>query len=277
MIVQAAHEGTLLGKPCACETDPHWWEVMEEQITAELAPGHVLTYGGTTGPDTSMDHAVVHVWHVDWAPRVSTPSTYVEPSSVAAERKAAFDAYVHVPYVAPEPVPYDFAASLVRPEPRAWPENDPAPEHTTRDPFPDMPLPTALAALKKKAEAAGWEVRVGYSRAKRRAVKIGSYDLVETLGVWGEGHGWRFSAMYERKPEGAVSAQAWKWGSISLWADGKFPFSYASVTDLKEWLAVRGSVLPSWFAAIAAREKAKAEKQKAAAKTRPASSNREAS
>lgn len=277
-LVQATHGGDLLGKPCACEGDPHWWETMADEITAALAPGHVLTYGGTQGPDTAMDHQVVHVWHVDYvSPPKPEPVAYVEPDEVKEARWVAFESYVHVPYVRPPVVPFDFAAALQRPEPRAWPERDPEPEHTTRDPFPDdFPLPSALVSLVKKARSCGWEVRVGYSRAQRRAVRIGSYDLVETLGVWGMSHGWRFSAMYERKPNGAPSAQAWKWGSISLWADGKFPFSYASVTDLKQWLEARGSVLPSWFAAIAVRVKEKEAKQKAAAKTRPATS-REAS
>jgi hypothetical protein len=200
----------------------------------------------------------------------------VEPPEVAEARRAAFDAYVHVPFVRPEPVPYDFAASLVRPEPRAWPEHDPAPMRSNREPLPEgFIVPNAFAAVKKKAEACGFEVRYGLSQSMKRKVLIGSYDALDTLGMWGAGNGWRFSAMYERKPE--ANNPDWKWGSISLWAEGKFPFPYASVTDLKEWLAVRGSVVPGWFAAITAREKAKAAKQKAAAKNRPASSNGEAS
>lgn len=275
MIVQAAHEGELLGKPCACEADPHWWEVMEEQITEALAPGHVLTYGGTAGPDTAMDHAVVHIWHVDYVPRPFVPSTYVEPQHVADQRQAAFRDFDPSTIERPKPAPFDFVEAMGnRPVPRAWPEHDPAPMRSNREPLPEgFAIPKPVLDLRKKAQACGFEVRIGLSQSMKRKVLIGSYDALDTLGVWGMGNGWRFSAMYERKPE--ANNPAWKWGSVSLWRDGKFPFPYASVTDLKKWLEVRGSVLPSWFEEITVRERAKAAKQKAAAKARPSTTKEE--
>jgi hypothetical protein len=69
--------------------------------------------------------------------------------------------------------------------------------------------------------------------------------------------------MYER-PVGRVS---WTWVRVTIWRDANH-FTDASVTDLKEFLSVRGSVLPGWFAAIHEREQAKAAKAKARPATR---------
>jgi hypothetical protein len=54
----------------------------------------------------------------------------------------------------------------------------PPPEHTTDDPWPlDIAAPAGAARLRLKAEAAGWDARIGYSRAWRDSVGAGNYVL----------------------------------------------------------------------------------------------------
>src|SRR6185369_9355981 len=82
--------------------------------------------------------------------------------------------------------------SQAKPEAPTWPEHDPLPEVHSTDPRP-------VLAIVKPATAAGWLVRVGYSRGPARAVKVGTYKMVETFGVWYAPHpdtGWRFYGMF---------------------------------------------------------------------------------
>lgn len=158
--------------------------------------------------------------------------------------------------------------SQAKPEAPTWPEHDPLPEVHSTDPRPESAPadPRPVLAIVKAATAAGWLVRVGYSRGPARAVKVGTYKMVETFGVWSAPHpdtGWRFYGMYERT---VGAATGWKWDRIGIWKPGGTRFVEASVTDLKEFIAVRGSVLTSWFKAIHQRE----ERKKTQAKTRPA-------
>lgn len=164
-----------------------------------------------------------------------------------------------------------------RPEPPSWPEHDPVPEVLSIDPRPAdaPPEPRPVLAIVKAAETAGWLVRVGYSRGPARAVKVGEYKLVETFGVWAGAHpdtGWRFYAMYER-----TVGKTWAWQRIGIWKPGRLVapglgprFVDANVTDLKDFIAARGSVLPLWFKGIHARVQDQADKARAAARARPA-------
>lgn len=159
-----------------------------------------------------------------------------------------------------------------RPEPPAWPERDPVPHITTRDPRPaDAPRePSAVQSLARTADVAGWRVRVDYSRGPERAVRVGTYKLTETFGVWTTPHpdtGWRFSAIYAR----TVGRPTWSWTRIAIWRPGKLVgpglgarFTHATVTDLKAFVAARGSVNAAWFKAIEARaaDKTKREGQR---------------
>jgi ribosomal protein S27E len=89
--------------------------------------------------------------------------------------------------------------------------------------------------------------------------------MVETFGVWSARHpdtGWRLYAMYERT---IGAATGWKWARTGIWRPGQGArFVEASVTDLKDFITVRGSVLPSWFKAIHVREEQKKAKQRVA-------------
>lgn len=167
--------------------------------------------------------------------------------------------------------------TYARPEPPSWPERDPIPEVLSTDPRPaDAPAePKSVVDLVKRATDGGWLVRVGYSRGPARAVKVGVYKMVETFGVWAAPHpdsGWRFCAMHERS---IGAATGWTWDRIGIWKPTEHVrFVDASVTDLKEFLLVRGSVLPNWFKGIHARVQDQKTKAKAKAKARPATARR---
>lgn len=155
------------------------------------------------------------------------------------------------------------------PAPREWPDRDPVPEVTNLDPRPaDAPAdPRAVVALAALGTAHGWTTRVGYSRSHKRAQRIGEYVPVETFGVWADVHpdtGFRWCAMYERRR----GSGTWAWARVMVW-NGERSHSDLSVTDLKEFIGVRGSVTPGWFRAITRREHAKKLKAKTAAANRP--------
>lgn len=100
--------------------------------------------------------------------------------------------------------------------PSGWPASDPAPEVTSRDPRPEgAPAdPIAVKRLQRVAEAAGWPIRIGYSKAQVRTRSVGVYKTVETIGVWaGVRAGIRWCAMYQR----TVGARTgWTWTDITI-------------------------------------------------------------
>lgn len=155
-----------------------------------------------------------------------------------------------------------------RPAPPAWPAADPPPEILSTDPWPEgVPVPGPVRDLAARAELEGWAVRLGYSRGPERAVRVGTYKITEAIGVWAGPHPvtrWRFCAVY-----GHTVNRPWSWRSISIWRPGGNRFTEAMVTDLKEWLTVRGDVGKPWFKAITAREADKVDRARAAARARP--------
>lgn len=168
--------------------------------------------------------------------------------------------------------------TLGKPPAASWPEADPLPSVLSTDPLPlDAPAqPAAVRKLRAEALLAGFEVRVGYSRGQARMVKVGQFKTVEAFGVWGlrTETGWRFVAINSRSPD---LKAGWAWDSVAIWLPGQpvapglgSRFVEATVTDLREWLGVRGDAGPAWFEAIHARVQEQAERTKA----RPASSSR---
>jgi len=157
-----------------------------------------------------------------------------------------------------------------------WPDADPPPEVTTRDPRPEgVPeAPSAVIKLQRAAEAAGWAVLVGYSRGPERAVRVGTYKITEAYGVHAAVHpvnGWRFVAVHSH----TVGSGSWKW-RVSIRRPGQLigpglgaVFTHATITDLHEWLAVRGDVGAAWFKAVHARVEQQKKNQRAAARNRP--------
>jgi hypothetical protein len=164
-----------------------------------------------------------------------------------------------------------------------WPPQDPAPTVTTRDPRPaGVTEPASVVALVKLAEVNGWQCRVGYSRAARRGVKLGTFRDMEAFTVW-------FSLDGTHRPFGAyerfVDARECRRWSVGGW-DLETPaagtpgawawrcniagtrFIHVTVSQLKEFIKVRGSVLPSWFDQIIKEQAVKRAAEKAKARTR---------
>lgn len=156
--------------------------------------------------------------------------------------------------------------TAIRKEVKAeWPDVDPAPLHTSRDPWPEgFVTPLAVNKLAYALEEQFFTTRLTYARGFVRAVKIGEYREVQSVAVRFEGHGQRGYAIY-RTP---VARKAWTWDGIGISRSKGFPFHQASRTDLDAWIQVRGSVLPSWFDAITKRVSDQKERQKVSAKER---------
>lgn len=155
-----------------------------------------------------------------------------------------------------------------------WPEKDPAPLVLSTDPRPaDAPEERkAMVNVVNFARKNGWEVRVGYSLANVRAVKKGTYKLVHTFGLWGQGYGWRWCAMYAWSPD--LTAE-WGWDGTAIWrADGELVamglgtrFVDANVTDLRAFLSLNGGVGHAWLRGVHARVMEQKERQKVKAKS----------
>jgi hypothetical protein len=180
------------------------------------------------------------------------------------------DLYSREYYRQPCPCPAAKCQALA-PGREAWPAEDPLPTVLSTGPQPEgVPeVPRAVLGLQRAAEAAGWAIRVGYSEGQRRGVSVGTYKPVRAYGIHSDAaHGWRFNAVYDLEAKG--------WYTIAIWPVPFRPvapglgsrFTHASVTDLKEWITVRGSVLPAWFKGIHARVEEQRERQKAAARNR---------
>lgn len=153
--------------------------------------------------------------------------------------------------------------------PVGWPERDPMPEVCSTDPRPaDAPGdPSAVVKLLTALRAGGWTAEVAYSRGPERAVRVGTYKMTEHFGVWaaaGHPSGYRVMARYSR-----TVGREWAW-DIRIWLPGerKPRFRHALISDLHEFIGVRGSVNLAWFKGIHAREEDKAAKAKAAARNR---------
>lgn len=254
---------------CAC-ADPETWKAAQPRAVEGLAPGKTLTYGGTQGPDTSADHWIVHIWHVDYERKPFTPSTYVEPAHIKDQRDAAFRDFD--PDSVPKPVIVPFEASAVRkPEfPHSHEFNTVI--HSNLEPVPaDAPeQPASVKSLVKLLEANGWSVKVSYARAWRKGRNTGTYRRMESFGIYAYGSAnpivaiyWRFmdkvelyawfrdTMALELAEKASSEAGKWTWQDGRILRDSKR--HRVKVTDIKEFARVRGSVLPGWFAGIARR------------------------
>lgn len=94
----------------------------------------------------------------------------------------------------------------------------PEPEWTTRDGWPGGFVPPGGAErLRKLAEAAGWEVRVGYSRPFRPGVRTGEWVKAHYVGVWARKGGRSiYGRWWSRVTDGKLS---WSWdgGTVNGW------------------------------------------------------------
>jgi hypothetical protein len=166
----------------------------------------------------------------------------------------------------------------------------PEPEITSLDTWPAWDedwYPSGPRSLAKAARAAGWEARIGFSRGPIAGQAKESWETRDMIGVWLNGYGRRAVALWERNPEAEFSAKKldagnikpgeipsgmqWSTAGTSIITGKGMSWTYANLTDLKEWLALHGDVLPSWYAMIQAWVQAHEERDARKAKSSPAS------
>lgn len=155
----------------------------------------------------------------------------------------------------------------LRPAPEPEAQEYPAPEHTSRDPWPaDFPIPGPVLQLRKQAEVHGWAVRVAYSRGwlpNRTTRKPGTRSHVVTVQCLHPESRARLLATYVIPVE---SPSGKKWDSVIITSPKIPPYAGCSITDAKQYLQAAGRVLPSWLEQIRERNADKQAKAKAAPK-----------
>lgn len=116
----------------------------------------------------------------------------------------------------------------------------PAPEHTSRDPWPaDFPAPGPVLQLQKLAESEGWAVRLQYSRNHTPRVDNGKPGAMAHHVVVQAFHPEsrsRLVAHYVvpvRNPSGA------KWLSTLIVSPTISPYAGCSITDAKQFIRWR--------------------------------------
>jgi hypothetical protein len=145
--------------------------------------------------------------------------------------------------------------------------------------------PSGPRSLAKAAREAGWEARIGFSRGYVPGQSKDSWEVRDIIGVWLNGYGRRAVATWERNPEAEFSAKkleagnikpgeipsgmAWSSSGTAIMVAKGRSWPYANLTDLKEWVALHGAVLPSWYTMIQAWVQAHEERDVRKAKDKP--------
>jgi hypothetical protein len=109
------------------------------------------------------------------------------------------------------------------------------------------------------------------------------YEMRDIIGVWVDGYGRRGCALWTRNPEAQFSARklesgvqpgeiptGMKWstsGALIMLGKG-MAFPYANLTQINEWVALRGAVLPGWYEDIKAKALAAEAESRAKAKAK---------
>lgn len=129
--------------------------------------------------------------------------------------------------------------------------------------------PSGPRAFAKRAQAAGWDVRIGFARGHMPGQAADTWELHDSIGVWVDGYGRRAAALWGRNPDAEFSAKKQDSGTIK---DGELPsgmkwsssgtmillgggmsFPYANLSELDEWVKARGVVIPGWYEAATKR------------------------
>lgn len=177
------------------------------------------------------------------------------------------------------------------PEPRYADEDvqaQPEPEITsiqTYESWDEAWYPSGPRGFAKAARAAGWEARIGFSRGPVPGQAADTWETRDIIGVWVNGYGKRAVATWERNPNAEFSAKkleagnikpgeipsgmAWSSSGTAIRLAGGMSWGYANLTDLKEWVALKGAVLPSWYTMIQAWVQAHEERDVRKAKATP--------
>lgn len=156
--------------------------------------------------------------------------------------------------------------------------------HETYESWEEEWYPSSPRTLAKAARAAGWEVRIGFSRGYVPGQAKDSWEIRDIIGVWMNGYGRRAVATWERNPEAEFSAKKldagvkpgeipsgmqWSTSGTAIMLGGGMSWPYANLTDLKEWIQLKGAVLPTWYEHIQAWVQAHEERDVRAAKDKP--------
>ncbi|HEU4753931.1 MAG TPA: hypothetical protein VFU47_12555 [Armatimonadota bacterium] len=157
------------------------------------------------------------------------------------------------------------SGSKVKPEePEQVPEH-PAPEHTSRDPWPSgFTIPWAVTRMTRTAQAHGWAVGRTYARGTRMQATGKPGPLVESVALRMLHPETRCRAVLVYEIPAGAGAKGWS--TCLVWGPNLPPFAEANVTEVREYLAARGRVHPSWVAAIRERVASAEAKRKAAPK-----------
>lgn len=132
----------------------------------------------------------------------------------------------------------------------------PAPVGTSRDEMPTgIVVPGPVLKLAQRARESGWQVLVQYA------------DGHGIHGITGRPTARRQSFAVRMQCGSRRAVAVYKMGSTAVW-DGiwifgdRAPFGHAGVTELEQYLAAGGDVLPSWFAEIVQRRDTAEERKK---------------
>jgi hypothetical protein len=148
------------------------------------------------------------------------------------------------------------------PEPEIEPEQPhPAPEHTSRDPWPaGLELPAGAKRIKREAEHAGWAVGQTYSRGwsvHGVTGKPSAYGSRIALRMLHPETGNRCIVIYYTKDSGTTALE-----STFILGPGLPPYTGCNATEIKEFIILQGRVLPSWVDAVRFRNWLAANKDK---------------
>lgn len=144
----------------------------------------------------------------------------------------------------------------------------PAPEHTSRDPWPTgLQAPKGARDLASLATSAEWVVTLTYARGPRLDKRGQLSGIFHSILVRGARPGCQFIAAYVCSVDG--EARRWVGDGVLITRGDCGIFPHASITDLKGWVLDRGDVPSEWYESIATRIAAQRAKAKAAAKARP--------
>lgn len=125
--------------------------------------------------------------------------------------------------------------------------------------------PSGPRTFAKRARAAGWEARIGFSRGSVPGQALDSWEVRDMIGVWIDGYGRRAGAFWERNPEAEFTAKKldkgikpgelpsgmiWSASGTLIMLGGGMAFPYCNLTKLDEWVALKGTVLPTWYEGI---------------------------
>lgn len=171
-------------------------------------------------------------------------------------------------YPDPPPVPRQYRSPAKAAPASVGEEPFPAPEHTSRDPWPvGFEPPRAARTLQATAEASGWEVSMTYSRGYVPHAATGRpTGLRHTVALRCRHR--ESGAQLVALTESPTDRLSWSWKSIYVVGPGVPLFAGCSITDAKGFLADRGVVAPSWLQAVRSRESAKTERRRAAPQRR---------